>query len=143
VPTVLVYSSDPEVRERVRLAVGRTPDRVLGPLTWLDAADSPAVTEHSRSVDLLILDGEAQPAGGLGVSRQLKAELTDAPPVVVLVARRDDRWLGRWSNADAVLSHPVDPPELAETVVRLLRERAARPPAPVARGLFGIPKRRR
>jgi len=143
VPTVLVYSDDASVREQVRLAVGRTPDRALGPLTWVDAADSPAVTEHSRSVDLIILDGEAQPAGGLGISRQLKAELGDCPPVVVLVARRDDQWLGRWSNADVVLSRPVDPPAVTEAVVRLLTERMARPPQPVERGLFGIPKRRR
>ena len=142
-PTVLVYSDDAGVRERVRVAVGRTPDRELGPLTWLEAADAPAVTAHCREADVIVLDGEAAPAGGLGVSRQLKAELADCPPVVVLVARKDDRWLGVWSNADAVLALPVDPPEVTETRVRLLRERAARVPVPVERGRFGLPKRRR
>jgi hypothetical protein len=32
---------------------------------------------------------------------------------------------------------------LTAHVVRLLTERMARPPAPVARGLFGLPKRAR
>lgn len=142
-PTVLVYSDDAAVRERVRMSVGSTPSSDLGALTWLDAADPPAVTEHSRDVDLIILDGEAQPAGGLGISRQLKAELADCPPVVVLVARKDDAWLGRWSNADVVLTQPVDPAAITEAVVRLLTERLARPPAPVGRSRLGLLLRRR
>ena len=44
---------------------------------------------------------------------------------LVLVARRDDRWLATWSQADAVVSHPIDPPELAAALVELLRRREA------------------
>lgn len=140
--TVLLFSDDPRLRERIRVAVGRTPDAELGPIRWLEAEDSPTVTAHAREADLIVLDGESQPAGGLGISRQLKNELADCPPTLVLVARKDDAWLGRWSRADAVLPMPVDPPSIAETVVRLLRDRLARPPVPVERGLFGLPKRR-
>lgn len=143
VPTVLVYSDDAAVRERVRIAVGRHPDRELGPLTYLEAADAPAVTEHVSKADLVVLDGESQPAGGLGVSRQLKAELDDCPPVIVLVARRDDRWLGRWSNADEVLPQPLDVAAITEAVVRLLKARMSREVVPVSRGLFGFVRRGR
>jgi DNA-binding response OmpR family regulator len=72
-------------------------------------------------VDLAILDGEAQPTGGMGLSRQLKDEITDCPPIIVAVRRRDDRWLATWSQADAVLVHPLDPLTAAETVADVLR----------------------
>ncbi len=32
-------------------------------------------------VDVMVLDGEAQPAGGMGVCRQAKDEIYDCPPV--------------------------------------------------------------
>jgi DNA-binding response OmpR family regulator len=141
--TVLVYSDDPSVRERVRLAVGRRPDPDLGPLSYLEAADgATAVAAVDRGgVDLCVLDGEAWPTGGLGISRQLKNEVADPPAVIVLLARPDDRWLGRWSLAEAVHYHPVDPGELTADVVRLLKERAARPPVPAGRGAFGLRRR--
>jgi DNA-binding response OmpR family regulator len=43
----------------------------------------------------------------------------------VLIARRDDRWLATWSQADAVVPHPIDAPELTEAVAELLRRREA------------------
>ena len=72
-------------------------------------------------IDLAILDGEAQPTGGMGLSRQLKNEIDDCPPIIVTVRRRDDRWLATWSQADAVLVHPLDPLTAAETVADVLR----------------------
>jgi hypothetical protein len=57
----------------------------------------------------------------MGLSRQLKNEITDCPPVVVAVRRKDDRWLATWSLADAVIVHPLDPLTSAETVAEVLR----------------------
>jgi DNA-binding response OmpR family regulator len=126
--TVLVYSDDAAVRERVRIAVGRRPEPTLEPIDWLEAADGGAVVARvdEGGVDLCILDAEAAPEGGMGISRQLKNEIADCPSMVLLVARRDDRWLARWSLADGLAQQPVDPVELTETVVRLLRARASR-----------------
>src|SRR5690606_1834102 len=73
--------------------------------------------------DLIILDGEAQPTGGMGISRQLKNEIAQCPPTVVAVRRKDDRWLATWSQADAVLVHPLDPLASAETVAEVLRSK--------------------
>jgi DNA-binding response OmpR family regulator len=125
--TVLVYSDDAAIRERVRIAVGRRPDPSIEPIDWLEAADGGAVVTRvdQGGVDLCILDGEAAPEGGMGISRQLKNEIVDCPSMVLLVARRDDRWLARWSLADGVAQQPVDPFDLTEIVVRLLRARAA------------------
>lgn len=121
--TVLVYSHRPEVREAITNAVGRRPAPDLGRVTFLEAGGIAEVLAavDAGSVDLAILDGEAQPTGGMGVSRQLKNEIDDCPPIVVTVRRRDDRWLATWSQADAVLVHPLDPITAAETVADVLR----------------------
>ncbi len=142
--TVLVYSSDASVRERVRIALGRTPSADLGPLTYVEADTGPAasVGVGAGGIDLAIFDGEAWPTGGLGLCRELKNELADCPPIIVVTARPDDRWLATWSMADAELSHPLDPIVLTECVVRLLRERADRPPQPApSRGALGLFRR--
>lgn len=75
--------------------------------------------------DLCILDGEAVPIGGMGVTRQLKDEIAHCPPILILVGRIQDAWLATWSRADAVLAHPVDPIKLPQVVAELLRSRAA------------------
>jgi DNA-binding response OmpR family regulator len=122
---VLVFSHRPEVREAIINAVGRRPAPDLPRLRYIEAATiAEVLTEMDEgSVDLAILDGEAQPTGGMGLSRQLKNEVRDCPPIVVAVRRKDDRWLAIWSLADAVLAHPLDPLAAAETVAEVLRTR--------------------
>ena len=77
-----------------------------------------------RRVDLVVLDGEAVPAGGMGLARQLKDEIYRCPPVLLIIGRADDRWLATWSQADAVISHPIDPVALARELAALMRSRA-------------------
>ena len=127
---VLVYSDDPRVRERVLLAVGRRPDPELDPIDWIEAGDEGAVTRlvDAGGIDVCVLDGEAAPAGGMGICRSLKNEIADCPLMLLLVARHDDAWLARWSLADAALKHPADPVDLTEAVVRLIREKTGRAP---------------
>lgn len=122
VAVVLVYATDPVVRDQVRLAIGRSPAAgvTIGSYVESDDADEVVRAADKGVADLLILDGEAWPTGGLGLCRQLKNELASPPPCVVLIGRRDDRWLGEWSQADAVLMHPIDAVELARAVVSLL-----------------------
>ncbi len=122
---VVLYSDDPAVRDSVRVAVGRRPTGDLGRLEWVECATGAQVLKavDEGGVDLAVLDGEAWPTGGLGLAKQLKDELRDCPPTLVLVARRADAWLGRWSLADAVLPQPIDAPDLTAAVVSLLRQR--------------------
>ncbi|HVU72143.1 MAG TPA: hypothetical protein VHE83_04220 [Mycobacteriales bacterium] len=140
-PTVLVYGDDPVFRERIRLAAGRLPGGTeLGPVDYVEAAASGAVVRAAAEggIDAFVLDGEAWPAGGLGVCRQLKNEVPSCPPILVVIARDADRWLGKWSMADAVLTTPLDPAEVASTLARLLTHAAAQLPEPPARkGLLG------
>ena len=81
-------------------------------------------------IDLAVLDGEAVPAGGMGICRQLKDEIYRCPPVLVLIGRPQDAWLATWSRADAVVSHPLDPIILAHTAAGLLATRTARAASP-------------
>jgi DNA-binding response OmpR family regulator len=132
---ILVFSHRPEVRETIITAVGRRPAPDLSRVEYVEAGTIAEVLQEvdGGGFDLLILDGEAQPTGGMGLSRQLKNEITDCPPVVVAVRRKDDRWLATWSQADAVLVHPLDPLAAAETVAEVLRSSAGSAVVP-ARG---------
>lgn len=120
---VLVYSSDASTREQVMRALGTRPHPDLPELEYVEVATEPVVirTMDAGGIDLAILDGEATPAGGMGIAKQLKDELDVSPPIVVLTGRADDRWLADWSRAEAVVQHPIEPFRLAEAVVPLLR----------------------
>jgi DNA-binding response OmpR family regulator len=122
---VLVYSDDPTLRATVQTAVGRRPAPELGPVEWLECAagDEVLALLDEGGVAVAILDGEARPTGGLGLAKQLKDELVDCPATLVLIARKDDAWLAKWSMADAVEPLPVDPPALSAAVAALLRQR--------------------
>lgn len=122
---VLVYSDDPAVRGGVMTALGRRPAADLGRVEWVEIDSGPKVvkTVDAGGIDLAIFDGEAWPTGGLGLCKQLKDEIRDCPPVLVLIARRDDAWLATWSLADAVVPLPIDPPELTAAAAEQLRRR--------------------
>ncbi|MBB0242896.1 response regulator transcription factor [Streptomyces alkaliphilus] len=123
--TVLVYSDDANTREQVRLAAGRRPAADSPRLEYLECATPAAVREalERGGVDVCVLDGEAVPAGGMGVCRQMKDEIFECPPVLLLIGRPQDAWLATWSRAEATVAHPVDPAELAAALAALLRER--------------------
>jgi DNA-binding NarL/FixJ family response regulator len=124
---VLVLSHRPQVREAIINAIGRRPAPDVGRVKFVevDSIAQVLAAVDAGQIDLCIFDGEAQPTGGMGLSRQLKNEIEPCPPIVVAVQRRDDRWLATWSLADAVLVHPLDPLIAAETVAELLRGMAA------------------
>ena len=116
--SVLLYSDDSTVRDAVRLGVGRRPARDVEVVRWHECATHAAAVSavDAERFDVLILDGEAAPMGGLGLCRQLKNEVFDCPPVVVLTGRPQDGWLAAWSQADAAVPHPLDPVVLARAV---------------------------
>ena len=122
---VLVYSDDIDVRQQVILALGRRPHPDLAEVEYVEVATEPIVIQNmdAGGINLAILDGEAVPAGGMGIAKQLKDEIYDCPPLVVLTGRPQDAWLATWSRADGAVPHPLDPIQLAQTVVALLRER--------------------
>jgi len=123
---VLVYSDNPRIREQVRLALGKRVHPDLPELSYLEVATAAMVIRQmdAGGFDLVILDGEASPVGGMGIAKQLKDEIEHCPPVLVLTGRPDDAWLARWSRAEAAVPHPIDPIRLGDAVVSLLRAAA-------------------
>lgn len=122
---VLVYSNDADTREQVISALGRRPRTDLPELEYVEVATEPVVIGHmdAGGIDLAILDGEASPAGGIGIAKQLKDEIRQCPPILVLIGRPDDAWLATWSRAEAAVPRPIDPIRLAAAAVALLRTR--------------------
>ncbi len=122
---VLVYSDDVNVRSQVTLALGKRPHPDLPALEYVEVATEPVVIQHmdAGGIDLAILDGEAVPAGGMGIAKQLKDEIYQCPPILVLTGRPQDAWLATWSRAEAAVPHPIDPIQLAESATALLRSR--------------------
>lgn len=106
---ILLYSDDSNVREKIRFAVG--PSTHGREIEWIETATHAAVIDrldHER-FDLVVLDGEAAKVGGMGIARQMKHELYECPPILLLVGRPADAWLATWSEADAAVAHPLDP----------------------------------
>jgi CheY-like chemotaxis protein len=123
---VVVYSHDADTRARVRLAIGRRPAPDVPDAEIIEVATHPALVRllDRGGADVMVLDGEAQPAGGIGICRQAKDEIFDCPPALVIIGRPDDGWLATWSGAEAVVSHPIDPVALAQALAGLMRQRA-------------------
>ncbi|MGU3433521.1 hypothetical protein ACNHUS_10920 [Actinomycetes bacterium M1A6_2h] len=122
---ILLYSDNADARRHVMRAVGTRPHSALPPLDYVEVASEPIVVAHldAGGIDLVMLDGEAAPAGGIGIAKQLKDEIEDCPPIVVITGRADDAWLAAWSRAEAAVPRPIDPFVLTDTVVSLLRAR--------------------
>ena len=120
---ILVYSDNVQAREEVMRALGKRLHPELPEFDYVEVATGPMVirTMDEGGIDLAILDGEATPTGGMGIAKQLKDEIDDCPPILVLTGRRDDAWLASWSRAEAAVPHPIDPIRLGEAVVPLLR----------------------
>ena len=122
--TVLLYSDDAAVRDRIRLAIGPRPAADLR----IEFVDATTWEECRRlldeyEIDLMVLDGEATPAGGVGIARQTKDEYADPPPICVVIARAADRWLAAFAQVDATLMYPLDPVTTGQTIAGMLRAR--------------------
>jgi DNA-binding response OmpR family regulator len=126
---IIVYSDDSSVRSSIVSALGRRvaadlPEHEIHEFATGSALrayiDGKSVGGESRA-DLFILDGEAAQEGGMGIARQLKDEVFNCPPVLVITGRKEDAWLAAWSMAEASVVHPIDPFTLAKTAAQLLR----------------------
>jgi DNA-binding response OmpR family regulator len=129
--SIVLYSDDSTVRQAVTAALGTRLSPEMAEHVIHEFATAAALRLYvdgkkpgsDSPIDLFILDGEAVPEGGLGIARQLKDEVFNCPPVMVITGRKDDAWLAAWSRAEANVLHPIDPFTLAHTVAELLRAR--------------------
>lgn len=126
---ILLYSDDRSTRDAVRVAVGKRPARTVEVESWFECATAAAAEEAMKSsaFDLLVLDGESAPYGGLGLCRQFKHEFFECPPIIVLTGRPQDDWLAAWSYADGAVPHPIDPILMAQAVAEVAAREAVKP----------------
>jgi DNA-binding response OmpR family regulator len=119
---VLLISADPDVRDSIGLAVrsAQRPGEAVEIVEARDGVEGIALAWRRRP-DVVVADEIASRAGGFAVALDLKGAVPPFPGIVViLLDRPQDRWLARWSGADAWFDKPVNPFELAETVAALL-----------------------
>ena len=125
---IALYSDDSSVRESVKKALGSRIAPDLPAHTISEFATGPALrarVDGGKNFDLYILDGESVPEGGLGIAKQLKDEVFNCPPVLLITARPSDNWLATWSKADATVLHPIDPFTIASKCASLLKVNSA------------------
>jgi DNA-binding response OmpR family regulator len=115
----LIISADPALRAQLKVAVG-TAERSTGERwEYLEAPNGLVGLRLAwRTLpDVVVADEIASGAGAFAVARDLRGAAEPFPGAVILVlARRQDAWLARWSGADAWIVKPVDPFTLADTV---------------------------
>jgi DNA-binding response OmpR family regulator len=119
----LLISPDPALREQLRVAVRSTERRSGKSWESLEASDGiqGIKTAWRERPDLVVADEISSGAGAFAVAKELKGAEKPFPGAVILVlARKQDEWLARWSGADAWVCKPVDPFLLADKVTEVL-----------------------
>lgn len=121
---VLLVSDDPAARASMELLVrglSRITDRPIDFLEARDAIVGAAVAWRHRP-DVVVADEICSRAGAFALARDLKgAEPAFPGALIVLLERPQDAWLASWSGADAWFVKPVNPFEVADRVVELVR----------------------
>ena len=120
---VLLVSPDANARNLLRVSVGSIERRLGEPVSFLDAPDGEqgAIVGLRERPDAVVAEEIASRAGAFSMAKDLRG----APdpylgPIVIVLERKHDAWLARWSGADAWFVRPVDPFELADRLVELI-----------------------
>ena len=120
---VLLVSPDPQSRELMSLAAAGIERRLGEPLEFMEASDGEAgvrVALRERP-DAIVADEIASRAGAFSLAKDLRGAIEPYPgAIVILLERRQDGWLAKWSGADAWFVKPVDPFEFADRLLELV-----------------------
>jgi len=123
---VLLVSPDPASRELMALAVRSIERRIGQELRFRAARNGDLGTKAALRdrPDIIVADEIASRAGAFALTKTLR---DDADPykgiVVILLERSHDKWLAKWSGADAWFVKPVDPFEIADRLLELVTEK--------------------
>ncbi|HEX6580564.1 MAG TPA: hypothetical protein VF195_06815 [Actinomycetota bacterium] len=122
---VLLVSPDERSRQLMALAV-RSIERRLGEQIRFRAARNGELGTWAalrERPDMIVADEIASREGAFGLARTLRDHAEPyAGVIVILLDRRHDAWLAKWSGADAWFVKPVDPFELADRLLELVTE---------------------
>ena len=125
---ILLVASD-DGRDRLRLALERL-EAGGEAVRIIEAPEGTAALALAlkERPDVVVVEVGVHPYGGFGLTRDLKSSPELTCPVILVLERQQDEWLGRWCGADALVSAPPDPFALAQVTRQLVEEsRAARP----------------
>jgi len=119
-PTVLVASDAPWVRDKVKTALCGPGFEVIEVERGRDVRQ----VVGDQNPDLVVVDLQIANMGGMAVSLDLRLEESGGRlphvPILILLDREADRFLARRSTADAMLVKPIDAGTLRRTVKTLL-----------------------
>jgi CheY-like chemotaxis protein len=123
---VLLVSPDPASRDRMALAVRSIERSLRSELSFRAAANGELGIKAALRdrPDIVVADEIASRAGAFALAKALR---DDNEPftgvIVILLERKHDAWLAKWSGADAWYVKPVDPFELADRLLGLVTEK--------------------
>jgi len=120
---VLLVSPDANARDLMRVSVGSIERRLGESVSFLEAVDGEqgARIGLRERPDAVVADEIASRAGAFSLAKDLRGALDPyLGPIVILLERKHDAWLARWSGANAWFVRPVDPFELADRLVELI-----------------------
>jgi DNA-binding response OmpR family regulator len=119
---VLLVSPDPRSRELMRLTVAGIERRLGSPLSFVEATNGErgVRTAWRERPDVVVADESASRMGAFALAKDLRGAEEPFRGIVILLDRRQDEWLARWSGADAWFVKPVDPFELADAVLEVV-----------------------
>jgi DNA-binding response OmpR family regulator len=123
---VLLVSPDERSRQLMSLTV-RSIERRLGRELRFRAARDGELGARAAlrdRPDAIVADEIASRAGAFGLARTLRDHAEPYTGIImILLDRKHDAWLAKWSGADAWFVKPVDPFELADRLLELLTEK--------------------
>ena len=123
---VLLVSPDGRSRELTALAVRSVERRVGSELRFRAARNGELGIKAALRdrPDVIVADEIASRAGAFALARSLRDDGNAFTGIIIiLLERKHDAWLARWSGADAWFVKPVDPFELADRLLELVTEK--------------------
>lgn len=123
---MLLVSPNERSRQLMALAV-RSIERRLGQELRFRAARDGELGINAAlrdRPDVIVADEIMSREGAFGLAKTLRDDPEPyAGVIVILLERRHDSWLAKWSGADAWFVKPVDPFELADRLLDLVTEK--------------------
>lgn len=131
-PTILVASDSPQVRDAVQTALVRPGFTVVQAERGQDVV--PYVAQSPP--DLVVLDMQIANMGGVATAIELhnehSADRCEDVPILLLLDRDADRFLAHRADVAAMLVKPFDPGTLRRTVRDVLDRGAERAESPTS-----------
>ena len=125
-PTVVVASDAKWVRDHVRAALSGPGFEIIEVERGRDVRQVVA----DKQPDLVVVDLQIANMGGMAVSLDLRLEESGGRlphvPILLMLDRQADKFLGRRSTADALLVKPFDPGTMRRVVKNLIAAEEAR-----------------